>query len=639
MKVSLPLRLFLVQLIFTLGAGVVAVLIVRRSFERYNEQWKQEVSIHLATELYRPWANEIGRSLLLARESEFPEVREQRQSSIASGLQGVLKGLPSIRSVLIVDEDMRIQYASDASVADLRYTHPDDRAFLASASMQVRSKTDSGERVEEVVIPIYDDRGATTGPEASRRLGSILVRFVTDPRLVARVTERKSPSVDIEPTQFALPVVLFLGLAAAGGIAVAALTGLPVQRLSRALDELRARNFRGRLDAAELGLDGKLASAVQAINELGGRFEALDARGREREALLEKLSQTLEEGMLALRPDEAPVAWNRAALRIFSCPPPTVPTPSPQERLAAEEAALRRALDGNPEILASIRSHAEGGTSEVEVKRMDGTRISARITQVPFEVRPGEAGTLLLIRDLATLRDIEAHLSDAGRFAVLAHLAAGLAHEIRNPLHSIGLNATVVEQYLSAERTPERVGAMGESLASIREETQRLAELLNSYLGLVRPDTGAGPVDLREVCRRVMQLLAFPARKSNVDVRLESEGDLPPVHGVADRLQQAILNLVLNAIQAMPGGGVVSVRTSTSDGIVRVTVSDTGPGVPEDLVEHLFHTRVTTKPGGTGLGLPLVRMIVEAHGGSVWVRSKAGEGAVFTLILPSNSPV
>jgi signal transduction histidine kinase len=233
------------------------------------------------------------------------------------------------------------------------------------------------------------------------------------------------------------------------------------------------------------------------------------------------------------------------------------------------------------------------------------------------------------------LRSIETHLLDAGRFAAIAHLAAGLAHEIRNPLHSIGINATVVEQYLGAPPTLDRVAAMSESVSTIKEETERLAQLLNSYLGLVREEGAVGPVDLSEMCRRVAQLLAFPARKARVAIRLESQGSLPPVHGAADRIQQAVLNLALNAIQAMPAGGTVRLRAEADDRFVRLIVSDTGPGVPPELRSRIFDAGTTTKADGTGLGLPLVRAIAESHGGSVSYRPADGGGAAFTLSLPT----
>jgi signal transduction histidine kinase len=233
------------------------------------------------------------------------------------------------------------------------------------------------------------------------------------------------------------------------------------------------------------------------------------------------------------------------------------------------------------------------------------------------------------------LRKVETHLLEAGRYAVLAHLAAGLAHEIRNPLHAIGLNAGAVQEHVNANRSSPRYLAMSEALSTIQDETRRLTDLLTNYLGLVRPSSTPGPVDLRELCRRVIRLLEYTARTAKVELVLEGDEQLPEIVGERDRLQQAILNLVLNAVQAMPDGGTVRVRTSHDAGLVRVTVLDTGPGLPPEVQEHLFDVRVTTKPGGTGLGLPLVRLIAEAHGGSIWYRSTPGEGAAFTLVIPA----
>ena len=257
---------------------------------------------------------------------------------------------------------------------------------------------------------------------------------------------------------------------------------------------------------------------------------------------------------------------------------------------------------------------------------------------MPFETSPGARGTLLLVRDLSMLGKLEVHLLEAGRFATLAHLAGALAHEIRNPLNSIGLNAAALKENLGAEPKPARLATMRDSIATIEDETHRLTDLLNNYLGLLRSSPLAGSVDLRDLCRRVIQLLRYSAIKTGIDLVLEGE-EVPTVHGVPDRIQQAVLNLTLNAIQATPRGGVVTLATAIDGREVRLTVSDTGPGLPPDLAAHVFEARPSTKPGGTGLGLPLVRMIAEAHGGSVrYARGEAGRGATFTLAFPTAYP-
>jgi signal transduction histidine kinase len=426
-------------------------------------------------------------------------------------------------------------------------------------------------------------------------------------------------------------LILFLAVAVVGGVLIAALSGVPVRRLEKALEDFRARDFKGGLDPKNVGLEKDLGSAVRAINELGGRLQALDAQGQERESLLATLSQSLEEAMIAIDPSGTPVVWNPAAGRLLVGPP----DPGTGED-APDAEAIKAALARNPDLGFAL-DHWESDTSrEVEVVRGDGTRVPAEAAVVPFEVRPGEAGTMLLLRDLATLRRVEAHLLEAGRFAVLAHLAAGLAHEIRNPLHSIQINATAAEQYIDPATAGNRRDEVVASLETIKNETGRLTTLLNNYLGMVRPEKEVATVDLRELARRVVQLVGFSAGQSGVEIHVEGDEPLPPVRGIPDRLQQAILNLVLNAIQAMPDGGTLNIRTDASGDVVRVTVADTGPGLAEGLAaDQLFDTRVTTKPGGSGLGLPLVRMIVEAHGGSVRYKSVPDQGAAFTLVLPT----
>lgn len=620
MRLSLPIRILAVHLVFTLGAGAAAAWLVLKQFDDYAARWERSVATLPAEQLLQGFGSEAARALLLRLES-FPEVAERDQERITLGLNAVLRELPSVKGMLIVDRDRRIRYASETALLDLGLTGDDSKTLFASDTV-VRSQIATGpaDPVTALMIPIFD--GPSPQHPERRRLGSLLVTFRPDPSLVRRIPELAMPS--ISPQRFVVPLLVFVAAVVAGALLVNSFTVVPVRRLERAIREFRKRGFRGGLDVSKLGLGSEFASTVSTINELGGKLEALDGRGREREALLATLSQSLEDGMVALDARGAPVAWNSAAERLLA----------PGGAETRLEARIREAVERVPGLLGP-GGEPRVTSREIEIGAIDGERIPVRVTEVPFELRPGESGTLLLLRDLATLRKVETHLLEAGRFAVLAHLAGSLAHEIRNPLHSIGLNAGVVEQYVGSAPTEASRRAMHESLRTIQDETRRLTDLLNNYLGLLKSSPEPAAVDVREVCRRVLQLLSYAAMKSKVEILLEGDEDLPRVLGVPDRLQQAVLNLVLNAIQAMPHGGKVTLRTAVSSGVVRVTVTDTGPGLPAGMEEAVFDTRVTTKSGGSGLGLPLVRLIAEAHGGSVWYRSDPGRGASFTLVLPA----
>ena len=600
------------------------------------QEWSpgDELSVPPAGErLIGPLALQVARAMLVELEKGDPEREAQLDAyrkNVSDGLKRVLPALGSIESLMIVDLENRIQFFNSPEHIDLRFTGEESAWRFDVDRPQRRDVTlPSGRAGTEVVLPVFREEHAT-GPERER-LGSILIAYRPDPELEARVPELLPPVVP--PSAYTRPLILFLAVAVVGGVLIAALSGLPVRRLEKALEDFRERDFKGGLDLKHVGLEKDLGSAVRAINELGGRLQALDARGQERDSLLATLSQSLEEAMIALDPSGTPVAWNPAAGRLL------VGSPDPRTGGQVTDAeAIAKALARNPDLGFAL-VHTEGATSrEVEVVRGDGTHVPAQAAVVPFEVRPGETGTMLLLRDLATLRTVETHLLEAGRFAVLAHLAAGLAHEIRNPLHSIQINATAAEQYIDAATKDNHVDEVTASLETIKSETGRLTNLLNNYLGMVRPEKEIATVDVRELARRVVQLVSYTAGQSGVEIRVEGEESLPLVRGIPDRLQQAILNLVLNAIQAMPDGGTLSIRTDTSEGGVRLTVSDTGPGLAQGLaVDQLFDTRMTTKPGGTGLGLPLVRMIVEAHGGSVQYRSVPDHGAAFTLVLPTEA--
>ncbi len=640
MRISLSLRIFLVHLVYTLvfttTAGYVVSRIVQESYREYGERWEQQVATWPIEQYFRPMAEEVARSLLRETSSDIPEANEKARKEVANGLKIVLRGMPTVQSMLILDRGLRIQYASNVDALDLAFTKEEDKIFLGSTILSRRQVTDpDGKLVTQVLVPVFDQQNPSGGNEGEH-LGSLLLSWWEDPELIARRPSLEVPPPDVDVQDITVPAMLFVALVGLGSLLIAAVTGRSVRSLDKALSEYRERGFQGGLQAGKLAEKGELADTVRTISEMGGKLERLTREGREREALLGTLSDSLEDAMIALDPEGVPVAWNRAACRLagLSGTGHGDNGTGPEE---GEEAAIQAMLDANPWWLRGRDGEHEQLQQEDEVQLPGGVSIPAKLTRVPIEVRPGETGELLLIRDLATLRKVEAHLLEAGRYAVLAHLAAGIAHEIRNPLHSIGLNAGVVEQYLKRDWTEGSRLAVGESLASIQDETRRLTELLNNYLGLVRPGDTTESVNLLDLCQRVVRLMTYTAKKSGVDLRISSGEAATVVEGNAERLQQAILNLVLNALQAMPNGGVITLSTGRKDGASILWVTDTGPGVPTGLERSMFDVSVTTRPEGSGLGLPLVRLIAEAHGGSIAYSPREEGGAIFTLVLPASS--
>lgn len=235
-------------------------------------------------------------------------------------------------------------------------------------------------------------------------------------------------------------------------------------------------------------------------------------------------------------------------------------------------------------------------------------------------------------------------MKERDRLAALGEMAAGLAHEIRNPLGAIKGAA----QFLSPPRDDaDQAGdETREFLGIIVEEVDRLNNVVSQFLDYARPWRGElQAVDLNELVRRSTQLLS-PSMMvdTSVELQLVLSDDAPRVKGDAEQLHQVFLNLALNALQAMPEGGRLTVTTATrpstrrGTGFVEVRFRDTGRGIPPAEMRNLFIPFFTTKDKGTGLGLPISQRIIENHGGVIEVRSRLGVGSTFTVVLPATAP-
>jgi signal transduction histidine kinase len=230
-------------------------------------------------------------------------------------------------------------------------------------------------------------------------------------------------------------------------------------------------------------------------------------------------------------------------------------------------------------------------------------------------------------------------LKERDRLAALGEMAAGLAHEIRNPLGSIKASA----QYLS--ETSDKAEGGNEFLDIIVDEVDRLNRVVSSFLDYARPSqVDPEPIDVSAAIQLTLQLLRPECDAANVALRVTMDTSLPKVRIDMEHLRQVLINLVQNAVQAMPDGGQIDVETRVQDRLrpgdgahrwVQVSVRDTGPGIAPALLPNLFVPFVTTKQQGTGLGLAISQRIVSEAGGRIDVRSRQGVGTTFVVSLPA----
>jgi len=311
--------------------------------------------------------------------------------------------------------------------------------------------------------------------------------------------------------------------------------------------------------------------------------------------------------------------------------------------------------------------------SNPAVRAMVERTLASRQPQGPTTAHPSDEGELMLIthpiddghgkfvgamlvaRNLAFMTQVHSTLNYSRKLAALGRLMAGVAHEVKNPLNAMTIHLELLKTKLARETVAVASAPSPSSASSpssvlrppasdvsrhvdiITKEIQRLDQVLNGFLRFARPEElKLQPTDLAAVLSDVITTVAPEAERLNVIVRQECPASVPPVNADPAMLRQALLNLAINACQAMPDGGTMRIACrAASRGRVQVDVEDTGVGIPPENLEKIFDLYFTTKEKGSGIGLSMVYRIVQLHDGDVEVQSTPGSGTRFRLSFPA----
>ncbi len=328
------------------------------------------------------------------------------------------------------------------------------------------------------------------------------------------------------------------------------------------------------------------------------------------------LLETMQDGLVAIDPAACVLTFNKAAERITG--------------IAVDDALGRRL----PEIGLTALPAGADWSGETTLTLRDGGAIPVLVTVSSFRRRWDAADSRLIVfRDISELRALEQEKVQSERFSSMGAMAASLAHEIKNPLVPIQTFAHLLPtRYDDAEFRQE-------FSVTVVKEVARIDRLVGQMLDLVRkPSDDRAPMDIREIIQRVLVLVRPECDRIGIDVVTDFGDPLPDIPGVAGQLYQAILNVLTNAVQAMPDGGRLTIAVHGDDDEVRCVMTDSGPGVPPEELPRIFEPLFTTKTGGHGLGLALTYQFVRSHGGEIHADCPPGAGLRITLVLPVEEP-
>ncbi len=357
--------------------------------------------------------------------------------------------------------------------------------------------------------------------------------------------------------------------------------------------------------------EDQMRSLLYALAEENGRMTAaLDS---------------MLDGIVVCDGDHRPIIYNKSAERML--------------RLGGVDPSERPlwASVQDEDLSDFFRSTLEGDESvldrEFGLESKGSTRIVA-VSITPLVSRGRIAGAIVHMEDITDKRRKEAQLRRAESLASLTTLAAGVAHEIKNPLGSISIHMQLMRRLLQGRESVEP-SALERHLSIVDEEIDRLNKIVVDFLFAVRPmDVSLREGDPGELVDAIADIVRPEAEASGIEVAVRKGEGLPSVMLDERLMKQALLNLTKNALAAMPGGGSLELSAERAEDEVRVSVRDDGAGIAEEDLPKIFEPYFTTKDNGTGLGLTITFKIVKEHRGEISVRSRPGEGSTFTITLP-----
>jgi PAS domain S-box-containing protein len=384
------------------------------------------------------------------------------------------------------------------------------------------------------------------------------------------------------------------------------------------------------LNSEEVDLLQALAGQAATAFMNGRLYHSLREKADELQALTdynENILESMDSGILVLDLEGRIVRWNRAMEALHG---------------AKRDEVLGQPLDDvfPPAFLEALRGSLVFGRDEeaasiykLNLPTPDGRSLRVNVSVVPFQFGAGERhGTIFIMDDVTVRMRLEEQLQHSEKMASVGLLAAGVAHEVNTPLTGISSYTQMLRDRI------EKSDPRAELLEKIEKQTFRAAKIINNLLNFSRASgSEQEPLDVNKLVGDVLSLVEHQLESSRIKVRRELADGLPAVRGNENRLQQVFFNLILNARDAMPSGGWLTLATRAEDDSVVVEVRDTGTGIRREDIKRIYDPFFTTKGigRGTGLGLAVSYGILQEHGGAIYVDSAPGQGTTFRVSLPA----
>lgn len=515
-------------------------------------------------------------------------------------------------------------------------TGPGDRILAASLEAKKGQRHEPLPLFEEfeskgVFAKLAEVFGDNQDYEVTAELGLEDEKIFTIRMILSTVFVREAVAADTRFLMGASLAALLVSMLAAAVVSHIAVK--PFERIGEMIDRISS----GELEQEEEDLKGsndgakeKEIAAVQSkLNLLGERFRGAREDAQKLRGDIGQLLDGLEEAVLLFGRDNRLLMAGGAADSWL-----------PGGRTEAMGRHVSEIFPDSTELGALVQGAMELRKS-LKDQPAEFRWGSSQPSKLLVSVEPAEeyptrerTGTLITLRDSEPRRQIRSQLDISTRMAAISRLTSGAAHEIKNPLNAISLQLEVLKTELES-------GEGGEAqIEIIAREIRRLDRVVKSFLDFTRPvELNVEPLDLANLVEELTSLIAPDAEAGGVEVRLERPETKAPVRGDHDLLKQALLNVLMNGVQAMAEGGTLRVSLEAHDDAWLIRVADEGAGIPAEIRDRIYQLYFTTKGRGSGIGLALTFQIVQLHGGTIDFESEVGRGTEFRVEIPAEEGV
>jgi signal transduction histidine kinase len=544
-------------------------------------------------------------------------------------------GLRSILEASLYDKNVTFAAIVDAQGIAVAHAEPADEG------KPVPVGADIGELLTrssfQQLTAIYRDQGRNLDYAQpllleDRPIGSIHIGVST---LLIRSNLNRSLRPAVVTALFALGVAVF------GATVLAQLLLRPIHVIRSGLTRLGKGETGVQLD---LGQEDEFGELGTFFNAVSAQIAADRSHMAGQVAHLESAVEHLEDAVAVVGPDGRLLFANPAMRALV----PSAAAGAAIDPLIAKDHPLRRIAE---DTLSTRQSRGPTSATFADAR---GESVERLLLAHPVNDASGElVGVMLIARNLEYLSQVESTIRYSRKLAALGRLSAGVAHEVKNPLNAMMIHLELLRQHVApsvlattrgAARGPLGIDTMPvggpppealEHVDVIAREIRRLDEVVQGFLKFTRPeDLKLQPVNVSDLIRDVVPVVAPEAEQRHVHIVVEGDA-APDVNGDPAMLRQAILNLALNACQAMPDGGTLRLRCEPARRRrTKITVTDTGVGILPEHLKRIFDLYFTTKERGSGIGLSMVYRTVQMHDGEIEVQSTPGKGTTFTILLP-----